>query len=189
MAPLVSHVKELGLIEAVAYHQTKCFEAGVQFARVEGILPAPEANHAVRGAIDEAIRCREEGTPRTILFNLCGHGHFDMQAYMDHFAGKLEDRDYDPAALAMALSGLPAVRWCVLRGSRDGPGRRVCSHGGRPGPFRRRESIRDVRAVQRAARVGGRPSEAVNDALMRLIDLAKVAAPTANRTTRRAKPR
>jgi tryptophan synthase beta chain len=110
MAPLVSHVKELGLIEAVAYHQTKCFEAGVQFARVEGILPAPEANHAVRGAIDEAIRCREEGTPRTILFNLCGHGHFDMQAYMDYFAGKLEDRDYDPAELAMALSGLPAVR-------------------------------------------------------------------------------
>jgi tryptophan synthase beta chain len=60
----------------------------VQFARVEGILPAREANHAVRGAIDEAIRCREEGTPRTILFNLCGHGHFDMQAYMDYFAGK-----------------------------------------------------------------------------------------------------
>jgi len=82
----------------------------VQFARVEGILPAREANHAVRGAIDEAIRCREEGTPRTILFNLCGHGHFDMQAYMDYFAGKLEDRDYDPAELAMALSGLPSVR-------------------------------------------------------------------------------
>jgi tryptophan synthase beta chain len=81
----------------------------VQFARVEGILPAPEANHAVRGAIDEAIWCREEGTPRTILFNLCGHGHFDMQAYMDYFAGKLEDRDYDPAELAMALSGLPSV--------------------------------------------------------------------------------
>ena len=60
----------------------------MQFARVEGILPAREANHAVRGAIDEAIRCREEGTPRTILFNLCGHGHFDMQAYMDYFAGK-----------------------------------------------------------------------------------------------------
>ena len=61
----------------------------MQFARVEGILPAPEANHAVKGAIDEAIRCREEGVSRAILFNLCGHGHFDMQAYMDYFAGKL----------------------------------------------------------------------------------------------------
>jgi tryptophan synthase beta chain len=109
MAPLVSHLKELGLLEARAYEQTKVFEAGVQFARAEGILPAPEANHAVRGAIDEAIRCREEGVSRAILFNLCGHGHFDMQAYMDYFAGKLEDRQYDEAELAMALAGLPSV--------------------------------------------------------------------------------
>jgi tryptophan synthase beta chain len=109
MAPLVSHVKQLGLIEARAYHQTSCFAAGVQFARAEGIVPAPEANHAVRGAIDEAIRCREEGVSRAILFNLCGHGHFDMQAYMDYFAGKLEDRQYDEAELAMALAGLPSV--------------------------------------------------------------------------------
>jgi len=109
MAPLVSHVKQLGLIEARAYHQTSCFAAGVQFARAEGIVPAPEANHAVRGAIDEAIRCREEGVSRSILFNLCGHGHFDMQAYIDYFAGKLEDRDYDERELAMALSGLPSV--------------------------------------------------------------------------------
>jgi tryptophan synthase beta chain len=109
MAPLVSHVKQLGLIEATAYHQTGCFAAGVQFARAEGIVPAPEANHAVRGAIDEAIRCREEGVSRSILFNLCGHGHFDMQAYIDYFAGKLEDRDYDERELAMALSGLPSV--------------------------------------------------------------------------------
>jgi tryptophan synthase beta chain len=109
MALLVSHVKQLGLIEAKAYHQTSCFAAGVQFARAEGIVPAPEANHAVRGAIDEAIRCREEGVARAILFNLCGHGHFDMQAYIDYFAGKLEDRDYDERELAMALSGLPSV--------------------------------------------------------------------------------
>jgi tryptophan synthase beta chain len=109
MAPLVSHVKQLGLIEAKAYHQTSCFAAGVQFARAEGIVPAPEANHAVRGAIDEAIRCREEDVSRSILFNLCGHGHFDMQAYIDYFAGKLEDRDYDERELAMALSGLPSV--------------------------------------------------------------------------------
>ena len=110
MAPLVSHMKELGLIEARAYHQIKCFEAGVQFARAEGILPAPEANHAVRGAIDEALRCKEEGVSRAILFNLCGHGHFDMQAYIDYFAGKLTDQDYDEAELAMALAGLPSVK-------------------------------------------------------------------------------
>ena len=110
MAPLVSHLKELNLIEAVAYHQIACFEAGVQFARAEGILPAPEANHAVRGAIDEALKCKQEGVSRAILFNLCGHGHFDMQAYIDYFAGKLTDQVYDEAELAMALAGLPSVK-------------------------------------------------------------------------------
>ena len=109
MAPMVSHLKELGLIEARALLQKDCFDAGVQFARAEGILPAPEANHAVRGAIDEAIRCREEGVSRAILFNLCGHGHFDMQAYMDYFAGKLVNQTYDESELAMALAGLPTV--------------------------------------------------------------------------------
>lgn len=109
MAPQVSHVQELGLISSKAYHQTSCFEAGVMFARSEGILPAPEANHAVRGAIDEALRCKEEGKSETILFNLCGHGHFDMQAYMDYFGGKLQDLDYDEGELAMALAGLPSV--------------------------------------------------------------------------------
>jgi tryptophan synthase beta chain len=110
MAPLVSHVKELGLIEAVAPMQTECFEAGVFFARHEGIIPAPEANHAVKGAIDEAIRCKEEGVSKAILFNLCGHGHFDMQAYTDFFAGKLTDQRYDEQELAMALAGLPVVK-------------------------------------------------------------------------------
>ncbi len=109
MAPLVSHLRQLGLIEARAYHQTKCFEAGVAFARAEGIIPAPEANHAVRGAIDEAIRCREEGVSRSILLNLCGHGHLDMQAYADYAAGRLVDQEYDESELAMALSGLPTV--------------------------------------------------------------------------------
>jgi tryptophan synthase beta chain len=109
MAPLVSHVKQLGLIEARAYHQTTCFDAGVLFARTEGILPAPEANHAIKGAIDEALRCKEEGVSQAILFNMCGHGHFDMPAYMDYFAGKLTDQQYDEAELAMALSGLPSV--------------------------------------------------------------------------------
>ena len=109
MAPLVSHCAKLGLIEAKSVAQLGCFEAGVLFARSEGILPAPEANHAVRGAIDEALRCKEEGKSETILFNLCGHGHFDMQAYMDYFAGKLTDVSYDESELAMALAGLPSV--------------------------------------------------------------------------------
>ena len=81
----------------------------MRFARTEGIVPAPEANHAIRAAIDEALRCREEGVSRTILFNLSGHGHFDMQAYTDYFAGKLEDRSLDEAVLKAALDGLPAV--------------------------------------------------------------------------------
>jgi tryptophan synthase beta chain len=109
MAPMVSHIKELGLIEATAYKQTEVFEAGVLFARSEGIVPAPEANHAVKGAIDEALRCKKEGTSKVVLFNLCGHGHFDMAAYADHFAGKLSDQSYDEAELAMALSGLPTM--------------------------------------------------------------------------------
>ena len=109
MAPLVSHIKDLGLIDAVSYSQLEIFEAGVQFARAEGIIPAPEANHAVKGAIVEAMKCKKEGKSKTILFNLCGHGHFDMQAYTDYFAGKLTDMSYSEEELAMALSGLPSV--------------------------------------------------------------------------------
>jgi len=109
MGPLVSFVKELGLIEARGYQQTECFDAGVQFARAEGIVPAPESNHAVRAAIDEALRCKEEGVSRSILFNLSGHGHFDMQAYIDYHAGKLVDSEYAADEVAMALAGLPSV--------------------------------------------------------------------------------
>ena len=109
MAPMVSHLQELGLIESRAYQQTECFAAGVQFARAEGIVPAPEANHAVKAVIDEALGCKEAGTGRTILFNLCGHGHFDMQAYTDYFSGKLTDQGYAEEELAMALAGLPSV--------------------------------------------------------------------------------
>jgi tryptophan synthase beta chain len=109
MSPLVSHAKELGLIEAKAYHQKACFEAGVEFARCEGIVPAPESTHAVRCAIDEALRCKKEGKKETILFNLSGHGHFDMQAYIDYFDGKLVDQDYNEKELAAALAALPGV--------------------------------------------------------------------------------
>lgn len=109
MAPLVSHLQDLGLIESRAYHQIECFEAGVSFSRIEGIVPAPEATHAVKAVIDEALRCKKEGTPRTLLFNLCGHGYFDMQAYTDYLAGELTDQEYDEAEGALALAGLPSV--------------------------------------------------------------------------------
>ena len=109
MAPLVSHLKELGLIEAEAYTQNACFEAGVLFSKTEGIVPAPEATHAVKGAIDQALKAKRDGTSPTILFGLCGHGHFDMQAYMDYGSGKLEDKSYDEAALAASLADLPRI--------------------------------------------------------------------------------
>ncbi|CAG0954265.1 tryptophan synthase beta chain [Burkholderiales bacterium] len=109
MSPLVSHCKELGLLEARAYHQTPCFEAAVQFARAEGIVPAPESSHAVRAAMDEALKCRESGSSKAILFNLSGHGHFDMQAYIDYFEGKLQDKSYDQGALDKSLAALPVV--------------------------------------------------------------------------------
>ncbi len=109
MAPLVSHAHNLGLMEARAYHQLECFEAGVKFAGIEGIIPAPEATHAVKGAMDEALACRESGESKAILFNLCGHGHLDMQAYIDYFDGKIVDQEYSEEEVAMALAGLPSV--------------------------------------------------------------------------------
>lgn len=109
MAALVSHCKELGLLEAVAYNQVECFEAGVLFARNEGIVPAPESNHAVKGAIEEALRCKREGKAENILFCLSGHGHFDMASYQKYFAGELSDESYDERALAASLGGLPKV--------------------------------------------------------------------------------
>src|SRR3712207_4153073 len=109
MAPLVSHLADLGQIEARAEPQLRCFAAGLQFAQVEGIVPAPEATHAVRVAIDEAIRCKEAGEAQVILFNLSGHGHFDMGAYTDFMAGRLRDHEYSQEEVAMALAGLPSV--------------------------------------------------------------------------------
>ncbi len=109
MAPMVSHAKSLGLLEARAYHQVECFRAGVQFAHAEGILPAPESTHAIRCAVEEALKCKEEGTSRSILFNLSGHGHFDMSAYTEFFDGKLEDQEYDQAALNRSWAAMPQV--------------------------------------------------------------------------------
>ena len=109
MAPMVSHLKELGIIEAKAFGQKECFEAGIKFANAEGIVPAPEATHAVKGAIDAAIECKKNGQSKTILFNLCGHGHFDMQAYADYFDNKLAEDVYNEVEVNKALEALPKI--------------------------------------------------------------------------------
>ena len=109
MSPLVSLLKEGGHIEARAVHQRATFEAGVRFARTEGILPAPEPNHALKVAIDEALAAKEAGEARVILFNLCGHGHFDLSAYGRYLDGTLEDYEYPSEKVAKSLLTLPRV--------------------------------------------------------------------------------
>jgi tryptophan synthase beta chain len=109
MAPLVCKLYDEGVIEAVAVPQLATFQAAIQLARTEGIIPAPESAHAIRVAIDEALRCKEEGTRRTILFNLSGHGHFDLSAYEAFLAGKLQDYDYPAEKISEALQHLPQV--------------------------------------------------------------------------------
>ena len=108
-SPLVSQLYHEKLIEAIAVPQVATFQAGVQFACAEGIIPAPESCHAVRACIDEALRCKESGEPKTLLFNLSGHGHFDMASYDRYFAGKLEDYDYPVEAVKASLAHLPKV--------------------------------------------------------------------------------
>jgi len=109
MAPIVCHLLNLGLIEAKAVHQLETFEAGVTFARNEGIIAAPETDHAIRATIEEALKCRETGEAKTILFNLSGHGHFDMSAYEAFLAKKLQDYEYPQHKIEEALRGLPGV--------------------------------------------------------------------------------
>jgi tryptophan synthase beta chain len=108
-APLLCLLYDKGYIEAVAYHQITVFDAAVQFARSEGIVPAPETAHAVRAVIDEALKAKEEGKERTIVFNFSGHGHFDLAAYDAYFAGKLEDYEYPDEKIAESLKKLPKV--------------------------------------------------------------------------------
>ena len=109
MAPLICQLHDEGIIEARAYHQNTIFEAAVRFARAEGIIPAPESAHAIRAAIDEALAAKEAGESRTILFNLSGHGHFDMSAYDQYFAGELEDYAYPEDAVREAMKSVPVV--------------------------------------------------------------------------------
>ncbi|MBT0663199.1 TrpB-like pyridoxal phosphate-dependent enzyme [Geobacter pelophilus] len=108
-SPLVSQLVHAGVVEALAVPQNACFEAAVLFSKSEGIIPAPESSHAIRGAIDEALKAKEEGKERVILFNLSGHGHVDMTAYDAYFSGKLEDYEYPEEAIKESLTHLPKV--------------------------------------------------------------------------------
>lgn len=108
-SPLVSQLYHEKLIEAVAVPQLATFEAGVAFARAEGIIPAPESNHAIRACMDEALRCKETGEPKTLFFNLSGHGHFDMASYDKYLAGELEDFYYPESEVLASLERLPKV--------------------------------------------------------------------------------
>jgi tryptophan synthase beta chain len=108
-SPLVSQLFNEGLVEAIAVPQQVTFEAGVMFARTEGIIPAPESNHAIRAAIDEALACKATREPKTIFFTLSGHGHFDMSAYDRYLAGQLEDFRYPEHVIEAALAKLPKV--------------------------------------------------------------------------------
>jgi tryptophan synthase beta chain len=109
MAPMVSFAATLGLIEPAAFHQIECFEAAKLFAATEGTIPAPETSHAIRGAINEAIRCRETGEEKCILFNFSGHGLCDMASYDRFFSNKLEDYAYPQDKIEQAIAELPVV--------------------------------------------------------------------------------
>ncbi len=113
MAPLLSALCDTGYIEAVAYQQNPVFAAALQFARTEGIVPAPESAHAIRAAIDQALEAKEKGEKRVILFNLSGHGNFDLAAYEHYLAGQLHDYEYPTNEIAQALQCLPAIREAV----------------------------------------------------------------------------
>jgi tryptophan synthase beta chain len=109
MAPIVCYLYDTKVIECVAVPQNPVFEAAVMFARAEGIIPAPEPAHAIRVAIDEALKCKASGEKKVIVFNLCGHGHFDMGAYDDYRRGKLEDYEYPAEMVEQALAKVPAL--------------------------------------------------------------------------------
>lgn len=109
MSPLVSLLHDTGILEAQAFHQISVFDAAVQFARTEGIIPAPESGHAIRAVLNEALEAKKTGQERVILFNLSGHGHFDMAAYEAYFSGKLQDYEYPAEAVAAAQHRMPQV--------------------------------------------------------------------------------
>ena len=109
MSPLVSHIYELGLAEAVAIPQVECFTAAMQFARTEGIVPAPEPTHAIAAAVREALACKESGEEKVILTALCGHGHLDLAAYESFLSGNMVDLDLSDEAVAAAMQAVPVI--------------------------------------------------------------------------------
>ena len=109
MAPLVSHIYELGLLEAISIPQTECFEGALQFARTEGIVPAPEPTHAFAAAVREAMACRESGEEKVILTALCGHGHLDLAAYETFLSGQMVDLDLPDRAIQEAMQSVPKI--------------------------------------------------------------------------------
>ena len=109
MAPLISHVYELGLMDAVAVGQLDCFAAGVQFARTEGIVPAPEPTHALAEIIRLAKECKETGEEKVLLTALCGHGHFDLAAYDAFLGGKMVDHKLSDESINAALATVPQI--------------------------------------------------------------------------------
>jgi tryptophan synthase beta chain len=109
MAPLICHLYELGLVEAVAYHQNEVFKAAMSFTQSEGFVVAPETAHAVKAVMDEALKCRETGESKVIAFNNSGHGHFDLAAYESYLAGKLEDYELPEEEIQKALKDLPKM--------------------------------------------------------------------------------
>ena len=102
-------LSHLSHIEAESIHQTECFAAGLQFARSEGIVPAPEPTHAIAATIREALRCRESGEEKVILTALCGHGHLDLASYEQYLAGELVDYDYPEDKIAEAMAKVPVL--------------------------------------------------------------------------------
>ncbi len=109
VAAQVAHLMHAGVMRAVAFHQNPCFEAALCFAKAEGIIPAPESSHAIRSAIDEALKCKESGESRTILFSLSGHGHFDMSAYEAYLSGHLEDYELEQNVLEEGIASIPNI--------------------------------------------------------------------------------
>jgi tryptophan synthase beta chain len=109
MAPLVSHIYELGMVEAIAIPQTECFSGAIKFARSEGIVPAPEPTHAIAAAIREALACRESGEEKTILTALCGHGHLDLASYDKYLSGEMVDLELSDESIAEAMASVPVL--------------------------------------------------------------------------------
>jgi tryptophan synthase beta chain len=109
MSPLVSHIYELGLAEAISIPQLECFDAAMKFAQTEGIVAAPEPTHAIAAAIREALACKESGEEKVILTALCGHGHLDLASYEKYLSGEMVDLDLSTDAIAEAMKSVPVI--------------------------------------------------------------------------------